>query len=63
MKNAIQALAEIVMVILLSLFFAGVILHSCTSKEMWYAGSHDSRCEKMIDGNKCRCYERFMNGR
>ena len=59
MKNAIQALFEVIMVILL----AGVILHSCTSKEMWYAGSHDSQCEKVIDGSECRCYERFMNGR
>ena len=64
MKNAIQAVFEVVMVILLSLFFAGVILQSCTSKEMWYAGSHDSQCEKMINGSECHCYERFMeNGR
>ena len=63
MKNAIQALFEVIMVILLAIFFGGVILSSC-SKEAWYAGSHDSQCEKMINGSECHCYERFMeNGR
>ena len=62
MKDAIRVLSEVIMVILLAFFFVGVIL-SCTSKEMWYAGSHDSECEEMIYGSECHCYERFMEGR
>lgn len=31
----------------------------CTSKEAWYAGKHDSKCETAGYGD-CGCYDRFM---
>lgn len=30
-----------------------------TSSAFWYAGGHDSRCEKAM-GNECKCYERAL---
>lgn len=41
-----------------------VIMGGClwygTSAEMWYAGMHDSECENTMYGEKCHCYERFL---
>lgn len=31
-----------------------------TSPEYWYAGMHDSQCEKTLYGEKCHCYERLV---
>lgn len=38
----------------------GGCLYHCTSAEYWYAGMHDAECENTLRGEKCYCYERFI---
>lgn len=47
------------LIIVLSTVIGGCIWHG-TSAEYWYAGMHDSECEKTLYGEKCHCYERFI---
>lgn len=46
------------MLILAALMFFAVLY--CTSDEAWYAGKHDSKCEKLAGKADCGCYNRFM---
>ena len=41
------------------LIFMGVMW--ATEPEQWYAGCHDSKCEKTFgDSEECKCYERLV---
>jgi hypothetical protein len=31
-----------------------------TEPEQWYAGMHDSQCEKTLYDEPCECYERLV---
>jgi hypothetical protein len=31
-----------------------------TAPEQWYAGQHDSQCEKNLYDRPCECYERLV---
>lgn len=31
-----------------------------TEPEQWYAGMHDSQCEKTLYDEPCECYERLL---
>jgi hypothetical protein len=31
-----------------------------TAPEQWYAGKHDSRCEKTLYNESCDCYDRLV---
>lgn len=46
-------------VIVLSVIMGGCLYHA-TSPESWYAGMHDAECENTLRGEKCHCYERFI---
>lgn len=45
--------------ILLSIIIFLVFLWS-TAPEQWYADSHDSKCESLLENSACHCYERFL---
>lgn len=42
-----------------AVIMGGCIYHA-TSPEAWYAGMHDAECENTLHGEKCHCYERFI---
>jgi len=44
-------------IIILVFFFA---FHWTTAPEQWYAGMHDSHCEKTLYDEPCECYERLV---
>lgn len=46
-------------VIVMSVIMGGCLYYG-TSAEVWYAGMHDSQCENTLRGEKCHCYERFV---
>lgn len=46
-------------VIVLSVIMGGCVWYG-TSPEFWYAGMHDEMCEKTLYGERCHCYERFI---
>lgn len=45
--------------IILSVIMGGCLWYG-TSAKVWYAGMHDSECENTLRGEKCHCYERFI---
>ena len=47
-------IASIVFSILLGAFIWA------TEPEQWYAGMHDSQCEKTLYDEPCECYERLV---
>lgn len=53
MKEKVETIVGIVIfaIIIVIAFYVG------TSKEFWYAGKHDSKCEFT---ENCGCYERFI---
>lgn len=48
-----------IFVIVIALVMGGCIWYG-TSAEVWYAGMHDAECENALHGEKCHCYERFL---
>ncbi len=46
-------------IVVMSIIMGGCIYHA-TSPEVWYAGKHDADCENTLYGEKCHCYERFI---
>lgn len=49
----------VIAVIILTAAMGGCLYHA-TSPESWYAGMHDSKCGNTLYGEKCHCYERFL---
>jgi nitrogen fixation-related uncharacterized protein len=55
--------SETFFIILASIFFSLLISFAflwATAPEQWYAGQHDSKCEKTLYGKPCKCYERLV---
>ena len=58
MQKVKDFLLAIVVFIIWAAFFY-LLVGSCTSAEVWYACTHDSKCETSGYGD-CGCYDRFM---
>ena len=52
-------LLYVVFIIIVNAFVL-LAIWTATSPEDWYAGMHDSECEKTIHSEKCHCYERLV---
>lgn len=59
-KKDLLSILSGAMVAIALLIAMGGCLYYCTSAESWYAGMHDEKCEKTLYGEKCHCYERFV---
>lgn len=49
--------------IIASLIFSILLVWAfiwATEPEQWYAGMHDSQCEKTLYDEPCECYERLV---
>ncbi len=49
--------------IIASIIFSLLIVWAfiwATEPEQWYAGMHDSQCEKTLYDEPCECYERLV---
>lgn len=54
-----EFIVGIIATLVFTVAMGGCLYHS-TSAEAWYAGMHDGECENTLHGEKCRCYERFL---
>lgn len=64
-KKQIIAIIKMIVVTIITTIIFILLIKSCTSPEMWYAGSHDKHCEIIQNGgdyetDECGCYERLL---
>ena len=55
--------SETFLVIIASIVFSILLVWAfiwATEPEQWYAGMHDSQCEKTLYDEPCECYERLV---
>lgn len=61
MKNFLkEAFTLIILSVIMATMMYGCICYA-TSPEVWYANTHDSKCESALNPEEdCGCYERFL---